>query len=353
VARLIVLNNYSLERVWREVRAGDTPDHLLYGVNVFADAGWDVRLVPYGEPGLAASLGRLLASARFPVPVGDLQQQAATVRWLNECDLIYAACQTQAHCLSYLRAVGLLRKPIVCLAHHVMDRGRLAPIRRPFLRWQLSGTDAFPSLSRGVAAEINDITPGKSEALPWGPDAGFYPPPATPGEGVVAIGRTGRDFVTFGRGATRSGHPARIICTAEHVTEEFRMFGRNVVLDLQMTDALIHPRRYAAARAIAIPLYAQESLAGLSALLDALGAGRAVVMTRHPLIDVDIEGLGIGRWIEPGDTAGWADAITWFDEHPDESQEMGRRARALVDHGLNSLEFGRRLLAIFERVLAA
>jgi glycosyltransferase involved in cell wall biosynthesis len=84
-------------------------------------------------------------------------------------------------------------------------------------------------------------------------------------------------------------------------------------------------------------------------LADALGMGKAVFMTRHPLVDLDIEKVGIGRWIEPGDADGWRNAANWIEDHPDEVQAMGRRARQLVDHGLNSETFGRQLLTILER----
>jgi glycosyltransferase involved in cell wall biosynthesis len=99
------------------------------------------------------------------------------------------------------------------------------------------------------------------------------------------------------------------------------------------------------ARVIAIPLDKSEvSLAGLTSLVDAMAIGRPVIMTRNPFIDLDIEAEGIGRWVEPGDVEGWAKALRWFDQNPDASQAMGRRARALVDGpDWNSLAFARRI----------
>ena len=47
-------------------------------------------------------------------------------------------------------------------------------------------------------------------------------------------------------------------------------------------------------RVIAIPLEKQETLAGLTSLLDCLGFGKPVIMTRNPCIDIDIEKEGIG-----------------------------------------------------------
>ena len=50
--------------------------------------------------------------------------------------------------------------------------------------------------------------------------------------------------------------------------------------------------------------------------------------------------------------AGWREAIHWFDENPDAAAAMGRRARALVDAGLNADTFAKRLADIFDRILA-
>jgi glycosyltransferase involved in cell wall biosynthesis len=108
----------------------------------------------------------------------------------------------------------------------------------------------------------------------------------------------------------------------------------------------------AQARAIAIPLERQQHLCGITSLMDALGIGKPVIMTRNPQIDLDIEQLGIGIWVEPGDVEGWTRALTWFDAHPAEAMEMGARARALVDRGLNSRAFANDVMDLFDRVSA-
>jgi glycosyltransferase involved in cell wall biosynthesis len=102
---------------------------------------------------------------------------------------------------------------------------------------------------------------------------------------------------------------------------------------------------------LAIPLVANTSLAGLTSLMDALGTGKLVIMTRHPLIDIDIEKEGIGKWVEPGDIEGWTRALSFFHRHPEESQAMGLRARALVDNGLNSSSFADQVMDLFEQLL--
>jgi glycosyltransferase involved in cell wall biosynthesis len=173
---------------------------------------------------------------------------------------------------------------------------------------------------------------------------------------VISAGRTGRDFVTFGRAVTQTTCPATIVCASSYVSPEFKEFGPNVTV-------LAHPNpihysyrdlldMYVSAAAIAIPMVQTPALCGLTSLLDALGMGRAVIMTRNPLIDIDVEVEKIGFWIAPGDTQGWQRAVQFVADHPDEIAEMGRRARRIAEERYNSRLFAAKLLEIVDRALA-
>lgn len=357
-ARVLVLNNYPLEEVWEEVRRGEKPDHHLYGVNHFGELGFEVDILPALDSQRLSKWAKLFKRALWPIPLGDLEHQWRAWRRLNEYDLLYAPCGGETNLLAYLRAMGWLRTPIVSLQHHALNRGRLAWMREPWVQLQVRGTDAFPALSRLVADEINARHPLgrlKSSVVRWGPDATFYPASESAGEGIVAAGRTGRDFLTFGRAASQTKYPTQIICMDYDLRPEFSEFAENVeVITSKVGKALTYPemmRHFRSARVLAIPLYDNsQSLAGLTGLLDALALGKPVIMTRHPLIDLDLESIGIGRWVAPGDVEGWRDAIRWFSTHAEDSREMGRRARALVDANFNSQTFAADMAAIFNQV---
>jgi hypothetical protein len=348
----LVLNNYPLDAVWEEVRRGAKPDHHLYGINHLARMGYDIHIVDGASQRRVARLAHWLHRLRSPIPLGALARQSAAWQALREGDVIYAPCGDELASLAYLRALGLLNTPLLAVQHHAINHGRLAAVREPFLRLMLRGLDAFPSLSQRAAHQINARCASngpKSSALSWGPDAGYYPRASGPGQGALAAGRTGRDFLTFALGATRAGVAARIIGLPGPWLASRSRFSAQV--QVQVPDAgrvYDYPEMMAAhltARVIAIPLDKSEvSLAGLTSLVDAMAIGRPVIMTRNPFIDLDIEAEGIGRWVEPGDVEGWAQALRWFDQNPDASQAMGRRARALVDGpDWNSLAFARRI----------
>lgn len=364
VVQIVVLNNYDLERTAAEVGRGEKPSHHLYGIDVLRARGWRVEIVPQqGGPGWLRTVEQWLTRLRLPVPRGDLGQQWQAWSMARGASVIYAPCQTQTQTLAYLRAVGLLRTPLVVLAHHPPVTGRLRAIRRWFFRWETRGADRYPALSRGVAREVlagaghNQAAGGVyAPVLHWGPDLDYYTRfrVSGPGEGAMGTGRTGRDWFTFGRGATVAGTPARIYCLAHDVKPEFASFGAGVqVVTHQQESDLPYPRllaELATARVIAVPLAVGPALAGLTSVTDALGLGKPIVVTRHPLLDLDVEKLGIGHWVEPGDVEGWAKALHWFETHPDEAEAMGRRARETAEARWNSRAFARELTALLESV---
>lgn len=353
--RLIVLNNYSLDRVLGEVARGDKPAHHLFGIDRFAKMGFSVVNVPFVEgPRPPSYIARAL---RALPPLGDVRQQFSALQRICPEDLVYAPCQTQTHLLSYLRALRLLPNPLVVLAHHRIRTSKWF-WNAPFLKLQLRGTDEIPCLSRVVSEEIKFLSRGlvSSEPVPWGPDLAYYPPPdGSAGEGAVAAGRTGRDFPTFALAASKAKVPAHIYCLTKD--ESVRRMELGALVTVTSVDheedlnyrTLVPP--LAAARVHAIPLMPGASLSGLTSLTDALALGKPVIMTRHKLIDIDLEVEGIGRWVAPGDVAGWAEALRWFDTHPTESAEMGKRARSLAETRLNLDMFAEHMRSIFERTL--
>ena len=352
--RILVLNNYSLERVGREVAEEGKPAHHLYGADLLAAHGHRVEIIPCIERTRSRLLRRLL----FLVPpLGDVSQQWLAWKACQRGDVIYAPCQTQTQLLSYFRALGLFRAPIVTLAHHPLQRGRLLRWRRPFLKLQLAGTDAFPSLSRGVADELDQLKgrPGWSQPVHWGPDLPAYPRPSgESGNGAFSAGRTGRDFATLAAAAVQARVKVNIYCLRDAWRDEFAATAPWADFTVVQQESDLGYRallpKLASARVHAIPLDPGTSLAGLTSLTDALALGKPVIMTRHRLIDVDIEGEGIGRWVEPRDVEGWAKALAWFDAHPAEAAAMGRRARALAENRWNYLQFVREISGILSRV---
>jgi glycosyl transferase family 4 len=352
VARILVLHYMDLAAVRERVAGGLEPDQIIFGINHFERRGHSVKVVPFLT---STRLKRLSAPiSRTPLgQLGDLDQELAALREAHAADLIYCPYEMTARLLGYLRAAGAFRCPLVSIVHHPLDCGRLSRLRRPLMRALLNGVDAYPALTTPVANNLAAVagTAERTAGLKWGPDPGWYPRDTALGRGVVAAGSSHRDFETFARAASRTDVPAWIVCEKDHAPRTPLGTHTELIGGLSHLDLV---NVYSQARAIAIPLEVTWpwKVIGLTSLSDAMGMGKPVILTRNPWTDIDVEALGIGISVEPGDVAGWSDAIRFLDEQPDIACEMGRRARMLVDTGeYSSPAFAERLMDIFDRVL--
>jgi hypothetical protein len=301
----------------------------------------------------------------LPLELGDLQQQVFAIKLSREADLIYAPCGSQTHLLQYLRALGFFALPIVTLLHHPFPKGKLDFLRN----WQrnlfFSGADRLLTLSKALASDLlaQGIPARKVCPLTWGVDLSFYGAWRPPGgNGVVATGRTGRDFTTFALAAKLSGIPATVIGLEGHLNDAvFHTSPYVRIIEarnqqpapgedrgwIKYPSLCNHMRDHSA---IAIPLFAQRNLAGLTSLMDALGLGRAVIMTRNSYIDLDIEAEGIGFWVDPGDVDGWAYYLNWIDQNPDKAKDMGLKAHSLAKRLYNTQEFSEQIISILDEL---
>jgi Glycosyl transferases group 1 len=336
------------------------PAQVAYGVPRFATRGYAAFSPPsIGRPTVFRLLGKVRPRV-LRLYASLLVGQVGALRSARDADVIYSCGGPQWMFLfAALRRIGLLKAPLVCLAHQrpeqTFDAGAFA-YTAPLLAAAMHGCDALPTLSAAVARDVAGLAlrPNLSPTLPFGPDASWYPKPAYPGQGVVAVGMAERDFTTFGRAASLASCPATIVCPTE-MARRLPRFGRNVrILCSQNAEFMPYvdvARLCAEARVHAIPLLANGRLSGLNSLTDALALGKPVIMTRIPEIDLDIEGAGVGRWVAPGDVEGWREAIRFFDDDPDEAVVFGRRARALVDEGFDADSFADRLMDLFDALL--
>lgn len=339
--RVLVLNNYSFEDVWKEIRQGLKPANHIYGIDFLEKEGMQIVLVPYQKNRFLIQLSQFLAKL-LPIPFGDLDQQWSAWKMRKQADIVYAPCQTQTWVLTYLKALGMFRLPIVVLAHHPFTNGRLAPLRKPFLKWSFAGTSAYPALSKEVADEINTIAQKPlSEPLFWGPQLDYFSPHTALGRKIIVAGRTGRDFLVFGRAASKTDIPCQIVCLTERYQKEFDGFAPNVevtINDKPLTYRELE-KSFQEARAIAIPFHYTRNLCGLTSLTDALAIGKPILMTKTEFIDLDLEKEGIGIWIKDGDEKGWEEAINKIGQDDQLALAMGARARELARERLNYVNF--------------
>jgi glycosyltransferase involved in cell wall biosynthesis len=102
---------------------------------------------------------------------------------------------------------------------------------------------------------------------------------------------------------------------------------------------------YADSRFVVMPLYDVEFQAGVTAILEGMAMGKAVICSRtRGQTDVVQEGV-TGMYVPPGDVAAMRRVIVHLLENPEEAARMGANARKLIEEEMNIDAYASRLKA--------
>ena len=349
------INSYSM-RIAHErcVRLKDYPAHHLWGMNGISERGCEVAFHD-GPDELQplAWMGRLGINKYVRYQLWWFLTQRRRPN-------LFAAAWSVAWLLGLLRRVGLLRSRLVVLIHHPVDGHWLT-------RAALRGCDGLVFLNRHAMAAVGRVAPqtaARSHLLGWFVDAAFYrdfrardgQPAAAPGRPlrIVAAGKELRDFDTLVEAVRELGTGSvhvEIYCSAE---TEPRTRAPNVTVvrggshgnPISYAELL---SRYRQADLIAVPMHEADRTVGLTSVMDGFGVGRAMIVTRNPGIDYDLQALGAGFIVPPGDVGAWRECIVRLCESPARVGAMGDAAARFADTELTEADYAGRLDEIFAR----
>ncbi|NJR74722.1 MAG: glycosyltransferase family 4 protein [Scytonema sp. CRU_2_7] len=297
--------------------------------------------------------------------LGDLDQQMRLLWGKYDYDMIYSGNQGSTYLLALLRAIGVLRKPVVTVQHQSFKKNIWSLF---FIKFILSHYDRLFCLSTGLRKHLIQefhLPEDKVVLLEWGIDLPFYQIKYDDtiyaekgGEKsfILSAGKTYRDYKTLTKAFKNISYPLRIYSAGDQVSQNISDISSNVQFCTNCLSWQEILTEHAKAYAIAIPLDNTQpksyiNAIGVTSLLDAMGMGKAVVMTRNVEPCIDIEKEGIGIFVEQGDYKAWQEAISYLLEHPDETRAMGNRARRLCEEKYNLEVFTSRLSELLKDAL--
>jgi glycosyltransferase involved in cell wall biosynthesis len=339
-------NNYPMEPAREAAERGIHPRAHVWGADALGEEGFDVVFVAIEGNDWLAPVTRRLAWR-----IGDVDQELFVLRRAQRRSVAYAADQVSLRGLSLLRAAHLFPAPIVTVIHHP-----IAPTRanRVFVR----GIDFALCLSRRVQRQLIDDFGRRAtttRVVPWGPDlsAPFYS--ATGQRFVVSSGKTERDVDTLLSAVATADYLVRVYSRSlrESPGAHVEIVTPHPSAKEGLIDYIAVMRDVRDAAVVAIPISNPNTIVGLTELNDALALGKPVVMTRCDFIDVDIEAIGCGIWVAPGDVAGWRSALNSLMEDPDRRKAMGEAGRAFAEREWNYDLFCKELIQAIATVRAA
>jgi hypothetical protein len=323
--RVLAVNDYNFDHAYEKVHRGIPVRHHLWGIHELQhDPQFEVRILPFSR---WQALNRL-ASRR----TGDIDQQLRVLcNW--GVDVVYAANYNVVMGLGLLRRLNLFRRPIVVAGFTIPPGGRLS-------KMMLEGFSHFICLSsmqmQAIQTDYPQIRDRFSHCV-WGWDEKVRPMTQECPDGLVlSAGKTMRDYQTFLTALQDIEVKGMIVCPSKHLEIGETVIPANCELvsgeetwalqDNEMSDLIRH------SAVIAIPLQMRDKQPhGLTSLLEAMAHGKPVLMTRNPYIDIDIEGIGCGYWIEPGSVDGWRRAIWQITRDPRVAAEMGAKGRIAIE----------------------
>lgn len=359
--KVLFMMNHYVEYDWEQwKKEGETqcPKHHLWGITHLHKYGIDVEVLPYKKYKFFKKLG-------YQLRLGDLDQQLRALFSQSQYDLIYSGCQTSTIILALLHCLGLFRKPIFVKLERPFRVNFLSKI---FVKLFARGHARLLCLSSRVKNQLRDefgIPDAKLALLDWGADCSDYEikDSESQPEFMLSAGGTSRDYDTLVKAFTEINYPLRIYCTGSsaptiseipsHIVCRYNDKTEKNALSFQ--DLLAeYEKSYAVPIPLTIPTNRADTttLIGLTSLLEAMALGKAVIMTKHRQVNIDVEKEGIGLWVEPGDVKGWQNAISYLLDHPQETKEMGKRARELCEKKYNLEVFSSQLAEEIKGVLA-
>jgi glycosyltransferase involved in cell wall biosynthesis len=231
------------------------------------------------------------------------------------------------------------RKPHVMIGHRLST-----PAKRPLLRILGAGRDpgrvVVHSTSQLARASALGLGAPRAKCIPYGVDLDFWRGASLEREPLVAAaGRDHRDYSTLA--AACSGLAASVVVTGSSAhspaadarePEAWPANFRLVKLDYPALRRL-----YAAASVVVVPLVETDFQAGVTALLEAMAMGKAVVVSATAgLADVIDPGCCVP--VPPGSPAALREAIASLIDNPERRRRLGAaaRERAEARYGLDA-----------------
>ena len=328
------------------VRRGEEPDSSLYGALQLPEHGIDVRI---HDP--------LLTRRELPSPLGraawSLREVSAPFE-LGRTDVVVTPLAALLPLAARAR-----RLPVVAMNFGLnLIWRRASPARRALLRASLRSAARVVCLGESQRAELVELAglePEHVVTMHVPIDAAFFEPRNEhEGRGVLAVGKDlARDYATLAGAmrfveaeATVVAHPRNLagVELPSNVTV------RSGVPSTELRDL------YARSACVALPQHDEafpfgSEGGGLTALLEAMAMGKAIVATDRPVLHDYVDDGVEAVLVPPGDEAALRAALERVLGDRELAASLGAAARARVERSFASPVFAAELAPLLRSTI--
>lgn len=356
VPRILMVNDYPLDKYYENWRKRLTPSQQLWGkVELDRLGNFEVVMLPHEKYPFLNKIGNL-------INITHLDQQVRVLFQLDEIDVIYAPfAAANTKFLLVLKLMGIIKVPIIAVIHYpLLGSNSKSNIVRSIGRNFVKGFDRLVFISHKIKEENVKIFSLPSDTngerfvhMDWGAEASFYKDiNVLPNNGeedyAISVGQTDRDFDTLIEAFKNIDFKLRIYSKPGYVPR-VKDIPSNVEI---FTSGVTYKELlgiYKNSRMILICFkMTQQSTLGMTSLLDAMAMGKPVVITENEYLDVNANVEKIGYTVAEEDVNGWVEKINLLLSDAAMCIEFGKNALNLHKEKYNMNLFGINLNNVFK-----
>lgn len=326
------------------------PSHFLYGALHLGDEGVNVlwhKCIDNRKPRwqkMVYTLWRILWEYR-------------------RFDVVYATHYVGIEPVVFLRALGLFRKPIVIWHHQPVIKPK-SKLRDWLGRFFYKGIDRMFFFSEKL---INDskatgkVPESKMVLGHWGPDLDFYDSIMCEGcerHGYISTGKERRDVPTMIKAFNNTGAQLDVYINRANGELNYEQIISSMTVKpnvkVHFFSGLLPAdlaREVNKAKCVVVCCRETKYTVGLTTVVEALALGLPIICSRNPQMPFDFDADGIGISVPYYDEQAWEEAIHYMENHPDEANEMGRKARKLAERLYNDRNNAKEVASILKEAV--
>ncbi len=203
------------------------------------------------------------------------------------------------------------------------------------------------------------VSPARVVFTPFMVDADFFAPDTvtpnlTARPMICSVGLESRDYPTLIQAVRGLDIQVVIAAASPWARQSDSTQGQDIPENVTVQRFSQYELRqlYADSRFVVMPLLNVNYQAGITAILEAMAMGRAVICSRTPgQTDVVIDGE-TGMYVPPGDPDALRAAIMHLINHPDQAARMGQAGRRRIEQEMSLDHYAARLGRLVARIQA-
>ena len=324
--KILVVNNYSMEKSLEWSKAGKFPAQHTWGCDKLSEKA-ELKYYVHTLPPIFHRLH--LARVWYYI-----QNFIILLRAIG-CDGIYVAASPLVDLLGFFKHIGLYKKRIVMVIHHPgnfsLNRQRYDKLIFICKRAYDRALEEYPQFRDRFVFQN------------WGPDLNFYKD-IRPNMNIVSFisnGITDRDNEILVSAVTKTNLKATILCNQQSIPRNYipnssnisLVFNKGTMMNGKLLSYIEMIKLVSEHSICVIPRKrGRTTLCGLTSFCDAIALGMPVLLADTTHIYVDFNKYPFGCYYEAGNVDDLAEKMKWFSEQRvDDLERMSQISRSYAE----------------------